>query len=163
MGPEGHLEAATDAARRWLALVPSPYADHLPPAIELLAVRAQAVARGAIAMRPARARIRTKNDGWLMAHADLLRGESGTTPKTVVTIKPADRADLLPLALDLHGLTPREREVTTLMLAAYDTEAIARRLSVSPHTVRDHVKSVLAKLDVSSRLEATALLGGAVA
>lgn len=55
---------------------------------------------------------------------------------------------------DAAGLTPREREVLTLMAQGHDPAAIARLLWLSVHTVRDHVKSVLAKLDARSQLAA---------
>ncbi len=64
------------------------------------------------------------------------------------------------------GLTAREYEVLRLMGTGLDARAIARRLGISVHTCRGHVKSVLAKLDAHSQLEAVAvatrrgLLGG---
>jgi DNA-binding CsgD family transcriptional regulator len=52
------------------------------------------------------------------------------------------------------GLTPREHEVLRLMGAGLDTRTVARRLGISVHTCRGHTKSVLAKLDAHSQLEA---------
>jgi DNA-binding NarL/FixJ family response regulator len=52
------------------------------------------------------------------------------------------------------GLSARELEVLKLLAAGHDTATIARRLSVSPATVRNHVQSILRKLCVHSRLEA---------
>ena len=54
-------------------------------------------------------------------------------------------------------LTQREREVLDLLVKGSSGGAIARRLSVSPHTVRTHVQSILVKLQVHSRLEAVAV------
>jgi PAS domain S-box-containing protein len=51
-------------------------------------------------------------------------------------------------------LTDREREVLTLLAHGLSTSAIARSLSISPATVRNHVQSILNKLQVHSRLEA---------
>ena len=53
-------------------------------------------------------------------------------------------------------LTPREREVLLRLVAGDDAARIAARLSLSVLTVRSHIKSVLAKLGVSSQLEAVA-------
>lgn len=53
-------------------------------------------------------------------------------------------------------LTARELEILELMAQGLDTRALAERLVVSPTTVRTHVQSVLAKLEVHSRLEAVA-------
>lgn len=52
------------------------------------------------------------------------------------------------------SLSARELEVLKLLAAGHDTATIARRLSVSPATVRNHVQSILRKLCVHSRLEA---------
>jgi DNA-binding NarL/FixJ family response regulator len=53
-----------------------------------------------------------------------------------------------------QALTARELEVLLLLDRHLGTDEIAQRLFISEHTVRSHVKSVLAKLDVSSRREA---------
>jgi DNA-binding NarL/FixJ family response regulator len=56
-------------------------------------------------------------------------------------------------------LTPREQEVLGLLGAGMDARAIARTLSISLHTCRGYVKSVLAKLDCHSQLEAVVAAG----
>jgi DNA-binding NarL/FixJ family response regulator len=53
-------------------------------------------------------------------------------------------------------LTRREREVLGLLASGSNSSEIARALLVSPNTVRTHVQSILAKLQVHSRLEAVA-------
>lgn len=53
-------------------------------------------------------------------------------------------------------LTSREREVLGLMAAGLMNKQIAARLAISPHTVKFHVASVLAKLGAASRTEAVA-------
>ncbi|HEX5450011.1 MAG TPA: response regulator transcription factor [Gaiellaceae bacterium] len=52
------------------------------------------------------------------------------------------------------ALSARELEVLLLLDHHLGTEEIARRLFISEHTVRSHVKSLLSKLGVSSRREA---------
>jgi len=54
----------------------------------------------------------------------------------------------------LQTLSAREVEVLLLLDEHLSTEDIARRLFISEHTVRSHVKSLLRKLGVSSRREA---------
>jgi DNA-binding NarL/FixJ family response regulator len=51
-------------------------------------------------------------------------------------------------------LTPRERQTLSLLSKGYGTKEIARSLSISPHTTRNHIQSILQKLGVHSRLEA---------
>ncbi len=54
-------------------------------------------------------------------------------------------------------LTAREREVLALMAHGLMNKQIAARLAISPHTVKFHVASVLAKLGAASRTEAVTL------
>jgi DNA-binding NarL/FixJ family response regulator len=51
-------------------------------------------------------------------------------------------------------LTEREREVLHLIAAGRNNQAIARQLYISPKTVRNHVSSIFAKLQVADRAEA---------
>lgn len=54
-------------------------------------------------------------------------------------------------------LTRREHEVLGLLAEGLSTEEIVRRLVLSPHTVRNHIRRILAKLDAHSRLEAVTI------
>jgi DNA-binding NarL/FixJ family response regulator len=58
-------------------------------------------------------------------------------------------------------LSARELEVLLLLDEHLTTEEIAKRLFISEHTVRSHVKSLLRKLGVSSRREALEALSAA--
>jgi DNA-binding NarL/FixJ family response regulator len=58
-------------------------------------------------------------------------------------------------------LSAREVEVLLLLDERLETDEIAKRLFISEHTVRSHVKSVLRKLSVSSRREALEKLASA--
>lgn len=51
-------------------------------------------------------------------------------------------------------LTSREGEVLALLADRHTNEAIARRLSLSAKTVRNHVSNIFAKLQVADRAEA---------
>ena len=54
-------------------------------------------------------------------------------------------------------LTPREKEVLSLLAEGGDNDSIAQALVISPQTARTHIQNVLVKLGVHSRLEAAAL------
>lgn len=53
--------------------------------------------------------------------------------------------------LPFPQLTDREREVLDLVAAGLDNESIARRLRLSPKTVRNHLANVLARLALPDR------------
>jgi len=55
------------------------------------------------------------------------------------------------------SLTPREREILAMLGSGVTTSDVAARLVVSEHTVTTHIRNTLAKLGVSSRLEAVAM------
>jgi DNA-binding NarL/FixJ family response regulator len=52
------------------------------------------------------------------------------------------------------GLTPRQSDVLALLLKGQSNKLIARELSLSVETVKDHVAAVLRTLNVSSRTQA---------
>jgi two-component system, NarL family, response regulator YdfI len=54
-------------------------------------------------------------------------------------------------------LTPREMEILSLLAAGDSNKTIATRLSLSVHTVKFHISSILSKLGASSRTEAVTL------
>jgi len=62
-------------------------------------------------------------------------------------------AGAAPGAVDLAVLSPREREVLGLIRNGYRVATVARRLLISPHTVRNHLKRIFLKLEVGSQAE----------
>lgn len=57
---------------------------------------------------------------------------------------------------DVVQLTPREREVLTLLSDGLNYEAIGAKLSISPETVRTHVQKAMARLGANTRTQAVA-------
>jgi DNA-binding NarL/FixJ family response regulator len=51
-------------------------------------------------------------------------------------------------------LSEREQEVLRLIAAGLDNEAIAAELFISRHTVKNHISSILLKLEVTNRVQA---------
>jgi DNA-binding CsgD family transcriptional regulator len=54
------------------------------------------------------------------------------------------------------ALTPREVEVLAALAEGLGNKAVARRLGISPHTVKFHIESVFRKLGAGTRAEAVA-------
>ncbi|HUL94601.1 MAG TPA: response regulator transcription factor, partial [Usitatibacter sp.] len=54
-------------------------------------------------------------------------------------------------------LTPREREILECLGGGYSNKMIARALDISEGTVKLHVKAILRKLGIHSRVEAAVL------
>jgi two-component system nitrate/nitrite response regulator NarL len=62
-----------------------------------------------------------------------------------------------PEASPFSELTPRETEILGLLAEGQSNKAIARNLGISDGTVKLHVKAILRKLDVHSRVEAAVM------
>lgn len=85
-----------------------------------------------------------------------------TACPAVSTSPPSQRpfAPPVPLRLavpDRPPLTCRERQILALIATGLQNKEVARELSISSVTVRNHVQNILAKLDVHSKLEAVSL------
>jgi DNA-binding CsgD family transcriptional regulator len=61
-----------------------------------------------------------------------------------------------PKALETLGISPREREVLEEIAAGRSNKEIARRLGVSPNTVKTHVARLFEKLEAKRRTDAIA-------
>ena len=70
---------------------------------------------------------------------------------------PDDDAAAAPDELERLGLTPREAEVLRLVADGLSNSQIAEQLFISRKTASVHVSNILAKLGVSTRVEAAAL------
>ena len=100
--------------------------------------------------------VKTPPGSWLVLHGALLG-----TPRSgevAVFIQRAHPTLVAPLLLKAYGLTPREQQVTQLMLRGATTVQAAQRLAISPHTVTDHIKSIFEKTGARTRGELSAKL-----
>jgi len=66
-------------------------------------------------------------------------------------------AEAVPAQDAFADLTPREREILCHLAAGQSNKVIARNLGISDGTVKLHVKAILRKLDVHSRVEAAVI------
>jgi DNA-binding CsgD family transcriptional regulator len=139
----GRIVSATPSANRWLA------GARTEPLESVLAGLAIRTAGGP---DPVMVRVRL-GGGWVTLHAERLLDADGRHQGIVVVVQPAHPGGVLPLAVAAFGLTPREADVTKEILRGKDTRAASAALGISPYTVQDHLKSVFAKVGVTSRGE----------
>ncbi len=60
-------------------------------------------------------------------------------------------------AIAMPPLTPREREILSMLAEGLPNKVIAARLAISEHTVKTHLEAIFDKLGASTRAEAVAL------
>jgi DNA-binding CsgD family transcriptional regulator len=132
----------------------------VPTPLYALAARARAVAQGRERV-PARLRLRDRRGRWLVLHASAMSapGRPGGGNVAIV-IEAAKSAEVAPIIIEAYSLTPRERDVLAAIARGESTAEVAAQLFLSPHTVRDYVKTVFEKVGVSSRNELVARLFG---
>jgi DNA-binding CsgD family transcriptional regulator len=100
--------------------------------------------------------VKAPSGSWLVLHGGLLGDlRSG---QIAVFIQRAHPTLVAPLLLKAYGLTPREQEVTQLVLRGATTVQAAERLAISPHTVTDHIKAIFEKTGARTRGELSATL-----
>jgi NarL family two-component system response regulator YdfI len=78
-------------------------------------------------------------------------------PSEIPATLPQTSAGLSPIAELAEPLTPRERQVLQMLASGLVNKEIAAKLSISEHTVKFHVASILGKLGASTRTEAVSL------
>jgi two-component system nitrate/nitrite response regulator NarL len=83
-----------------------------------------------------------------------MRGGVAISPELTTLLARALREDGSPVEPERAGLTRREREILNLLAAGMSNKLIARELDVAVGTVKVHVKNLLRKLGLKTRLEA---------
>jgi DNA-binding CsgD family transcriptional regulator len=152
---EEQIADATPDAVDWLTRLEATSDSGLPASLRGLVRQTREQRVGPAPLRPAKVRIRLAEGNWLVARAAKFTSDE---TQTAVLVKAATRTDMRGLLLAVHGLTPREREVTELLIDGADPQDVATQLNLSVHTIRSHVKTIFAKVGVSSRAELTAAL-----
>ena len=93
-------------------------------------------------------------DEVIEAIARAVRGEVVVAPAmTAKLVRLLDGGSPAPGSL-MDQLTPREREILAFLARGKSNKAIAQQLGISADTVKLHVRNVLAKLNLASRVEA---------
>ncbi|MGW1344188.1 helix-turn-helix transcriptional regulator [Kribbella sp. NPDC002412] len=147
-GPGGEPRAVTPAAQAWQDALDGRFTTLL-----------RAVVTGTLAAASGsfQARVQTATGGWVVMQGSRLISDDDQS-EVVVTIEPASGRHLVGMLLAAYGLTTREREICLEVISGHTTPEIADRLSISPHTVQDHLKAAFAKVGVRSRGELVATL-----
>jgi DNA-binding CsgD family transcriptional regulator len=151
------LVSWTASARAWIDAFPSArlfasWGMELPSVVYPTATLARSTEAGR-----SHALLRTTDGAWVMIEAARLEGERDG--EIAVNLRAASPAETFQLLCRVYALSNREREVVASLVAGNETRGIARRLSISPYTVQDHLKSVFAKVGIHSRRELLATLG----
>jgi DNA-binding CsgD family transcriptional regulator len=161
LDPDGGLIRASHSAEPLLAeLSGSTSEDGLrSPAIHAIASatrRAIAATRHETGIELPSLTVKTQAGTWLVLHGGLLGNVN--SGELAVFIQRAHPTLVAPLLLKAYGLTPREQEVTQLMLRGATSTQAAGRLAISAHTVTDHIKSIFDKTGARTRGELCATL-----
>ncbi len=98
-------------------------------------------------------------DDLVVALLDIVAGKTVVAPTlTSVLAKVVQGESVKPdEAKPINSLTPRETEILGLLAEGLSNKLIARELGISDGTVKLHVKAILRKLDVHSRVEAAVI------
>jgi DNA-binding CsgD family transcriptional regulator len=146
VAPDGSLNAMSEVAEDWLRLLGPD--GRLPSAVAALTARLRSSTPG-----PDKLRLQTADGRWVVLHASHLEGAGGAV--IIEAARPIEVAEVLCAA---YGLSLRERDVVGLVLRGESNRSAARALGISEHTVKEHLKSVFAKVQVLSRGELAARL-----
>ena len=149
LGPNLHVVTSTAAARSWIDALPAAGLFALWGILPPVAYPVATLCRSPETASHAHALERTVDGRWVMVEASPLDGDDGG--QVVLTLRgatPAETYDHLCLA---YAFTRRERDVVAALTLGLDTRAVAERLSISRHTVQDHLKAVFDKTGVHSR------------
>jgi DNA-binding NarL/FixJ family response regulator len=101
--------------------------------------------------------------GWISPQAARTAGASGFVSKDWSADEVAMAVRMVGKGMTVFGrqeeapstpLSAREREVLTLIASGATNREIAKRLYLSPHTVKEHASSLYRKLGVKNRAEA---------
>ncbi len=100
-------------------------------------------------------------DELVLALRDIVSGKTVVAPDLAPILARAVQGNVSekkePASTPFSDLTPRETEILGLLAEGQSNKAIARNLGISDGTVKLHVKAILRKLEVHSRVEAAVM------
>jgi len=99
-------------------------------------------------------------DDLITALDDIVQGNTVVAPELTMVLARAVRGETPTddgRQKTMADLTPREKEILCLLAEGQSNKVIARNLGITDGTVKLHVKAILRKLDVHSRVEAAVI------
>ncbi|NUQ98433.1 MAG: helix-turn-helix transcriptional regulator [Streptomyces sp.] len=154
LSPELRVLARTPDTYAYLSLLVPP--EHARPEVPASAydVAAQLLAvEAGVDANPPRSRVHLADGLWLTLSAARI-GDAARPARRraiAVTIEETSPAERLAVFARAHALSPRESVLLGLLAKGGDSHALADRMSLSEHTVQDHLKSIFAKTSTNNR------------
>jgi two-component system, NarL family, nitrate/nitrite response regulator NarL len=98
-------------------------------------------------------------DALIAALGEIVRGQTVVAPELAIVLAKAVQGEARAAQAEngIADLTPREQEILCHLAEGQSNKTIARQLGISDGTVKLHVKAILRKLDVHSRVEAAVI------
>jgi DNA-binding CsgD family transcriptional regulator len=155
LGPANEVELITTPAQELLEAMRSSAVttDRTPTALLALAAFARRHHAAGADGEPDIVAVPTRS-GWITLHASLPDGRADG--RVAIVLERTATPQATALRLEADGVTPREREIATLIAHGRTNPEIAEALFLSPYTVQDHIKSLFEKTGVASRQELVA-------
>ena len=153
------ITSRTAASQAWLEVLlpPEPDEQAIPASVYNVAAQLLAAENG-IDDHPAYVRTHLAGGFWLTLRAARLSSgerpgapaERGATLSSPSRRRPPPSASTCSVAPSASAA--REHELLGLLAAGSDTRAMARQMSLSEHTIQDHLKSIFAKTGARDRV-----------
>jgi DNA-binding CsgD family transcriptional regulator len=149
------VRAQTPQTQDWLATLVPTSSGRGPVPASAYNVAAQLLAtESGVDAHPPQARVHLGAGARLTLRADRVAGEESVENRDIVVTmeasSPSEQRDIFSRS---HALTGREDQLLRHLAEGVDTRTVARLMSISEHTVQDHLKSVFTKTSTSSRRE----------
>jgi DNA-binding CsgD family transcriptional regulator len=155
LSPGLAVRAQTPQTQDWLATLVPTSSGRGPVPASAYNVAAQLLAtESGVDAHPPQARVHLGAGARLTLRADRVAGEESVENRDIVVTmeasSPSEQRDIFSRS---HALTGREDQLVRHLAEGVDTRTVARLMSISEHTVQDHLKSVFTKTSTSSRRE----------
>ena len=155
LDPDLRVLAQTPATSACLSRLvpPGPGRPAVHACVYDVAAQLLAVEEG-VDTHPPRSRLHLADGLWLTLSAARIGGvlPSDRRHSIAVTLEETSPAERLALFARSFALSPREADVLDHLAKGGDNHTVAHRMSLSEHTVQDHLKSIFTKTSTNNRV-----------